>query len=67
MAENDNKNILDLLLDIKELTDTIQPDAEKALKGNKTAGIRLRKQMQEIKKICQDVRDKVQVNKKVVD
>lgn len=65
MAENENKNILDLLLDIKELTDTIQPDAEKTLKGNKTAGIRLRKQMQEIKRLCQDVRDKVQVSKNV--
>lgn len=66
MSENENKNILDLLLDIKELTDTIQPDAEKTLKGNKTAGIRLRKQMQEIKKKCQDIRDRVQDHKKVV-
>jgi len=64
MDKDENKNILDLLLDIKDLTEDIQPDAEKTLKGNKTAGIRLRKQMQEIKRRCQEIRDRVQDNKK---
>lgn len=64
MPENENKNILDLLLDAKELIDAVQSDAEKTLKGNKTAGIRLRKQMQEVKKKCQDIRDRVQDYKK---
>lgn len=63
MENKENKNILDLLLDIKELADLVQPDAEKTLKGNKTAGIRLRKKMQEIKQRCQEIRDKVQENK----
>lgn len=34
------------------------------IRGNKTAGIRIRKIMQEIKKISQDIRDDVQSSKK---
>ena len=60
----EDKNVLDLLLEIQRVAAESETDAEKVIKGNKTAGIRLRKVMQQIKKLAQDVRDEVQESKK---
>ena len=51
---------------IKELIGSVGEDVDKFyLKGNKTAGTRIRKTMQEIKVLAQEVRKDVQ-GKKVV-
>ena len=55
-----DKNVLDLLIEIQQIAADSEVDAEKVLKGNKAAGIRLRKVMQNIKSLAQDVRDGVQ-------
>ena len=62
--ENRKKNILDLLFEIQQIAADAEVDAEKVLKGNKTAGIRLRKTMQKIKGVSQDIRNGVQENLK---
>ena len=45
--------------DLKQLITMTEPDIEKFDAGNKAAGVRVRKQMQTIKKQCQVVRDRV--------
>lgn len=45
------------------LVESAKVDAEKVDAGNKSAGTRLRKTMQEVKKLCKAVRDDVQVAK----
>lgn len=45
--------------DLESLIASASEDAEKFEKGNKTAGIRLRKKMQDIKKLAQEVRETV--------
>lgn len=60
----EDKNVLDLLLEIQEVANKSEIDAEKVIKGNNTAGIRLRKVMQKIKNIAQEVRDEIQKDKK---
>jgi len=45
---------------IQELLERTQPDVTKFLNGNKSAGTRIRKAMQEIKSLAQNVRSEVQ-------
>ena len=44
---------------LKELVSSIESDLVKAEGGNKAAGTRVRKQMQDIKKVAQEVRTKI--------
>jgi hypothetical protein len=44
---------------LKTLVAEIEADMSKALGGNKAAGTRVRKQMQEIKQAAQTVRNKI--------
>jgi len=44
---------------LKVLIGEIEMDIDKAQGGNKAAGTRVRKQMQEIKRAAQDVRSKI--------
>ena len=44
---------------VKELIAQVEGDIAKCEAGNKAAGTRVRKQMQDIKRACQAVRDKV--------
>lgn len=44
---------------LKELVGEVETDLMKAESGNKAAGTRVRKQMQEIKKAAQDVRQSI--------
>ena len=60
----EDKNVLDLLREIQELAKRCEVDGEKVIKSNKTAGVRLRKDMQKIKSLSQEIRDFVQENKK---
>lgn len=46
-------------LKLKQIVDEIADDVYKAQGGNKAAGTRVRKAMQDIKNIAQDVRKKV--------
>tara|TARA_R100001510_G_C7617864_1_gene179527 strand:+ start:88 stop:261 length:174 start_codon:yes stop_codon:yes gene_type:complete len=54
---------MDSVEKIQEVLDNIQPDVTKFSGGNKSAGTRIRKAMQEIKKLAQDVRVEVQDKK----
>lgn len=45
--------------ELKNLVNSIEEDVRKAAGGNKAAGTRVRKQMQDIKNKAQDVRVKV--------
>ena len=47
---------------VQQLTEAMS-DAEKADSGNKAAGTRVRKQMQELKRLAQDLRLDVQATK----
>jgi len=44
---------------LKQLVAEVEADVAKCDTGNKAAGTRVRKQMQEIKKVCQAIRGKV--------
>ena len=44
---------------LKQLVNEVADDLAKAQGGNKAAGTRVRKQMQEIKNLAQDIRKKV--------
>ncbi|MFI4911493.1 MAG: histone H1 [Sedimentisphaeraceae bacterium JB056] len=44
---------------LKALIAEVEGDVNKAVSGNKAAGTRVRKQMQEVKKIAQDIRSKI--------
>jgi hypothetical protein len=44
---------------LKVLVVEIESDVDKAEGGNKAAGTRVRKQMQEVKQACQKVRNRV--------
>ena len=44
---------------LKELVDNVAEDVDKATGGNKAAGTRVRKAMQDIKSIAQEVRKKI--------
>lgn len=58
-----DRNSIDLLNEIISIAENAKVDAEKNLKGNKTAGIRLRKDMQQIRLIAKDIRNLVQEQK----
>lgn len=45
--------------DLKALVAECEADINKAQGGNKAAGTRVRKQMQDIKKACQAVRNRI--------
>lgn len=49
--------------DLESLIASASEDAAKFEKGNKTAGTRLRKKMQEIKKLAQAIREEVSETK----
>ncbi len=44
---------------LKELVENVAEDVDKATGGNKAAGTRVRKAMQDIKSIAQEVRKKI--------
>lgn len=44
---------------LKELVDSVATDAEKFDNGNNSAGTRVRKGLQEIKVLCQEIRNAV--------
>ena len=44
---------------LKQLINEIEEDIRKAEGGNKAAGTRVRKQMQDVKNMAQDIRKKV--------
>ncbi len=44
---------------LKALVEAVEEDLAKAKTGNKAAGTRVRKQMQDIKGLAQDIRKKV--------
>lgn len=51
--------------DVKELVERLEPDMDKFYnKGNKTAGTRARKALQEMKKLAQEIRVEIQDMKK---
>lgn len=51
--------------EVKKLIDELEPDMDKFyVKGNKTAGTRARKTLQELKKLSQDIRVDIQDKKK---
>jgi len=45
--------------ELKRLVESVEEDVRKAAGGNKAAGTRVRKSMQDVKKIAQEVRTKV--------
>lgn len=45
--------------DLKRMVEEIEDDLRKAEGGNKAAGTRVRKQMQDVKNLAQDIRKKV--------
>ena len=56
-------NEMDILHQIiKEAQESLE-DAEKVIKKNKTAGVRLRKKMQNIRTLAKQIRDSVQYRK----
>ena len=44
---------------LKEMVAAVEEDLNKAIAGNRAAGTRVRKQMQAIKALAQDIRKKV--------
>ena len=51
--------------ELKNLVGSLESDMDKFYnKGNKTAGIRARKQLQDLKNLCQDIRIEIQNLKK---
>jgi hypothetical protein len=44
---------------LKKMVSEAEPDMEKALGGNRAAGTRVRKKMQEIKAAAQDIRKRI--------
>lgn len=51
--------------ELKNLVGSLEADMDKFYsKGNKTAGTRARKQLQDLKNLCQDIRVEIQNMKK---
>lgn len=48
---------------LKELLDSLEVDEQKFIDGNRSAGTRVRKTLQEIKEVCQQGRKDVQESK----
>ena len=62
MIELDNE-IIELLETMEEQLNFAAEDSIKFVQGNNSAGTRVRKAMQSIKNLCQDVRTEVQTQK----
>jgi hypothetical protein len=56
-------NELDLIYKIIDLANLNKHDIEKVLRGEKAAGIRVRSSLQDIKLLCEAIRDKIQIRK----
>jgi hypothetical protein len=50
---------VDLLEQMAQMLDSIREDYSKAKGGNKAAGTRVRKTMQDVKKMAQDIRQEM--------
>jgi hypothetical protein len=59
-------NVIKLLQKMGDQFNSVETDAEKFVEGNNSAGTRLRKAMQNIKSIAQEVRVEVQNQKNSV-
>jgi hypothetical protein len=53
------ESIMDEYLKLKQLVEEVADDVYKAVGGNKAAGTRVRKAMQDIKNVAQEVRKKI--------
>ena len=58
-----NLNELDLLYKIIELSESNKGDAERVLRGQNSAGIRMRNSLQDIRTLCEIIRDKIQIRR----
>ena len=61
-----NNNVIKLYQKMGEEFERCMPDAEKFVEGNNSAGTRVRKSMQTIKNLAQDIRVEVQNQKNSV-
>lgn len=57
-------NELDLLYELITISNANKKDAERILRGEKEAGVRMRNSMQDVKLLCEIIRDKIQIRKK---
>jgi len=60
-----NLNELDLLFKIIDLSESCRKDTERILKGNNTAGVRVRQKMQDLRFLAELIRERVQETKGV--
>ena len=59
-------NVIKTMMAMGSVFESCEVDAEKFVEGNNSAGVRLRKYMQQIKNMAQDVRVEVQRQKNSV-
>ena len=59
-------NVIKLLQQMGENLNNVEVDAEKFVEGNNSAGTRVRKTMQIVKKLAQEVRVEVQKQKNTI-
>jgi hypothetical protein len=62
----ENNNVIKLMTQMETVFKQCAEDAEKFVEGNNSAGTRVRKYMQQIKNMAQDVRVEVQKQKNSV-
>tara|TARA_R100000234_G_scaffold48337_1_gene28908 strand:+ start:37 stop:237 length:201 start_codon:yes stop_codon:yes gene_type:complete len=62
----ENNNVIKLMTQMETIFKQCAEDAEKFAEGNNSAGTRVRKYMQQIKNMAQDVRVEVQKQKNSV-
>ena len=62
----ENNNVIKLMQDLEKEFLASCDDAERFVLGNKSAGTRVRKYMQSIKKLAQEIRVEVQNQKQAV-
>jgi len=62
----ENNNVIKLMQDMEKIFVSCAQDAEKFAEGNNSAGTRVRKYMQNIKNLAQEVRVEVQNQKNSV-
>ncbi|QQE11806.1 histone H1 [Planctomycetota bacterium] len=55
--------MLDTYEQLKNLVASVEDDIRKAAGGNKAAGTRVRKQMQDVKNVAQELRKKILENR----
>ena len=51
--------MLDMYAQLQQLVASIEDDVKKAAGGNRAAGTRVRKQLQDVKNLSQDLRKKI--------